>query len=179
MPYWNTEAARNMPRNLSQGDSYPDPGQRLGVGWVIAQGLLFVFFIVAMVAGDRLDQFTGLVYIQSAGLLLAIFGSVVTIWSMFQHGTRLSPFPKPVDDATLIESGPYRYVRHPMYSGIIAFVLGCSIAYAVPAAMIAAPAFLVFFMAKTGHEEELLADAVPGYRGYRSAVHWKLIPKVV
>lgn len=169
-----------MPKDIGQGD--PDAGtqeQRLGVGWVIAQGLLFVFFLVAMVGGDRLAEFAGLVYIQSAGLLLALFGSFLTIWSMLQHGSRLSPFPKPPDGAILIESGPYRYVRHPMYSGIIAFVLGSSVAYATPAAMLAAPAFLVFFMAKTGHEELLLADAVPGYRKYRSTVHWKLIPRVV
>jgi protein-S-isoprenylcysteine O-methyltransferase Ste14 len=45
--------------------------------------------------------------------------------------------------------------------------------------MLTAPAFFVFFLAKTGHEEQLLADAVPGYRAYRSTVHWKLIPRVV
>lgn len=173
-----------MPGNLSHnGSDSADPPtsseSRLGVGWVIFQGVMFVFFIVAMVAGERVQSFTGMVYLQSAGLLLAIFGSGVSIWSVLQHGSRLSPFPKPVDGAVLIESGPYRFVRHPMYSGIIAFVLGASVAYMVPAAMLAAPAFLVFFMAKTGHEELLLADAVPGYRAYRSSVHWKLIPKVI
>jgi protein-S-isoprenylcysteine O-methyltransferase Ste14 len=161
----------------------PEPASHneagLGVGWVIAQGVLVVFFVVALIAGERLQGFDGIVYLQSAGLLIALFGSFVSIWTAVQHGSRLSPFPKPVEDAVLIETGPYRFVRHPMYSGIIAFVLGCSVAYLVPAAMLTAPAFFVFFLAKTGHEEQLLADAVPGYRAYRSTVHWKLIPRVV
>jgi protein-S-isoprenylcysteine O-methyltransferase Ste14 len=157
-----------------------DPSQsNVGVSWVVVQGIMFVFFVVAMIAGERLEPFTGMVYVQAAGLLLALFGSFISIWSAIQFGGRLSPFPKPVDGAVLIETGPYRFVRHPMYSGIIAFVLGASLAYMVPAAMLASPAFLVFFMAKTGHEEALLADAVPGYRAYRSSVHWKLIPKVI
>lgn len=169
-----------MPENLSRHDSgsnHRDSGR--GVGWVVVQGALFVFFIIAMMAGERLEPFTGIVYVQSAGLLLALFGSFVSIWSVLQHGNRLSPFPKPVEDAVLIDSGPYRFVRHPMYSGIIAFVLGASIAYMVPAAMLAAPAFLVFFMAKTSHEEHMLADEVPGYRQYRSDVAWRLIPRVM
>jgi protein-S-isoprenylcysteine O-methyltransferase Ste14 len=39
--------------------------------------------------------------------------------------------------------------------------------------------FLVFFMAKTGREEEMLVATVPGYRGYRSDVAWRLIPFVM
>ena len=170
-----------MPRNLSRDSSDPvdAPDAPLGVGWVIVQGVLFVFFVIAMIGGERLDPFTGVVYVQSAGLLLALFGSIVSIWSVLQHGSRLSPFPKPVEGAVVIESGPYRFVRHPMYSGIIAFVLGASVAYMVPAAMLAAPAFLVFFMAKTGHEEQLMIDELPEYRRYRSEVPWRLIPKVM
>ncbi len=169
-----------MPRNLSQPDSSSSPDvEGLGVGWVVAQGVLFVFFVLAMIAGERLEPFTGLIYIQSAGLLIALFGSAVSLWSVLLHGGNLSPFPKPVEGAVLIESGPYRFVRHPMYSGIIAFVFGAAVAYATVAAVLAAPAFLVFFVAKSGHEETLLAKAVPGYKSYRSAVRWRLIPWVV
>jgi len=170
-----------MPRNLSAGDSGSGSSSEsgLGVGWVIVQGIIFVFFVIAMIAGDRVARFTGMVYVQSAGLLLALAGSAISIWSVVQHGRNLSPFPKPVEGAVVLEGGPYRFVRHPMYSGIIVFVLGSSIAYMVPAAMLAAPAFLVFFMAKTSHEEALLIEELPEYRKYRTAVPWRLIPKVM
>ena len=66
-----------------------------------------------------------------------------------------------------------------MYSGIIAFTLGAGIAYANPAAAVVGVVFFLFFLAKTSAEEEFLVEAVPGYRGYRSRVGWRLIPRVV
>jgi protein-S-isoprenylcysteine O-methyltransferase Ste14 len=119
------------------------------------------------------------VYLRSAGLLIALLGSFVSIWALRSFGSRVSPFPKPVEGATLIERGPYRFVRHPMYSGIIAFTFGAGLAYASPAAMLSGPLFLVFFLAKTGREEEMLVESVAGYRAYRSRVHWRLIPWVI
>jgi protein-S-isoprenylcysteine O-methyltransferase Ste14 len=66
-----------------------------------------------------------------------------------------------------------------MYSGIIAFTLGVGMAYANPVTMLSSVAFTVFFMAKSGHEEDMLVEDVPGYRNYRSAVPWRLIPFVM
>jgi protein-S-isoprenylcysteine O-methyltransferase Ste14 len=166
--------------NLHQTDhTQPDddlpPGR--GVWWLVVQGALFAFFLWAIIDGEPLEDFDGLVYFQSAGLLLGVFGAFVSGWSIFQHRSGVSPFPKPVEGAVLVESGPYHYVRHPMYSGIVAFTLGAGLAFATPAAMLVSPAFLVFFMVKSGHEEEMLVVSVPGYRQYRSDVHWRLIPR--
>ena len=68
---------------------------------------------------------------------------------------------------------------HPMYTGIIVFTLGVGLAYANPVTVMSSLAFTVFFMAKTGHEEEHLIRDVPGYRQYRSDVPWRLIPYVM
>jgi len=159
-------------------DDQPNDQPR-GVGWIVVQAGLFVFFVAALLSGETFDDFDGLIYLRSAGLLLALFGSFVSIWSVMQFGSALSPFPKPVEGATLIESGPYRFVRHPMYSGIILFTLGCGLAYANLAAALAGPMFFIFFLAKTGREEEMLVESVPGYGRYRSHVVWRLIPRIV
>jgi len=146
---------------------------------VVVQVILFVFFFVALIAGETIAEFAGLIYVRSTGLLLALVGSGISLWSALEHRFRVSPFPRPIAGARLIESGPYRFVRHPMYSGIIAFTVGAGLAYANLAAAITGIMFFVFFMAKTGREEEMLLVAVPGYRGYRSAVPWRLIPRVI
>lgn len=166
-----------MPDNLSHSDSdIPEPEDSLGVGWVIAQAILFVIFLMAIISGDSVEEVPGLIFAQIVGLVVAGAGSAVSIWSLMQHGWQVSPFPKPMDGAHLIESGPYRYVRHPMYSGIILFTLGVGLAYASPVAVLSSVTFLVFFMAKTGREEEMLVRSVEGYRSYRSDVPWRLIP---
>jgi protein-S-isoprenylcysteine O-methyltransferase Ste14 len=164
-----------MPDNLSQSNS----DMSLGVGWVIAQGALFVFFLIALISGDSVGVVPGLIFAQIIGLALALAGAGLSLWSLMQHGWSVSPFPRPVDGAQLISSGPYRYVRHPMYSGIVLFTLGVGLAYTNPAVLLASFTFLVFFMAKTGREEEMLVEGVPGYRIYRSDVPWRLIPFVM
>lgn len=169
-----------MPSNLSQDDSYLDPEQQpLGVGWVVAQAVLFVFFLVALIVGEPFPEFAGVIYVRSTGLLLALIGAGVSLWSVLEHRFQVSPFPRPLAGARLIDTGPYRFVRHPMYAGIIAFTIGTGLAYANTAATITGLIFFIFFMAKTSREEEMLVVIVPGYRAYRSAVPWRFLPKVV
>lgn len=164
-----------MPDNMSRSDS--DMGR--GVGWVAAQGVLFAFFLTAIIFGEPVDEIPGLIFAQIVGVIVGAGGAGVSLWALLQHGWNVSPFPRPAEGALLVDSGPYRYVRHPMYSGIIAFTLGVGLAYANPVAMLSSVTFLVFFMAKTGREEEMLVDTVDGYRAYRSRVPWSLIPFVV
>ncbi len=164
-----------MPKNLSRSDS----DMSLGVGWVIAQGVLFLFFLIAVVSGETVADVPGLVYAQVIGLVVATGGAAISLWSLREHGWQVSPFPKPTDGALLVESGPYRLVRHPMYTGIIVFTLGVGLAYANPVVLLMSFTFTVFFMAKTGREEDMLVERIAGYGAYRSDVPWRIIPFVM
>jgi protein-S-isoprenylcysteine O-methyltransferase Ste14 len=150
-----------------------------GTGWVVGQGAIFIFFLIAVVFGDTVEDVPGLILAQIIGLIMGISGAAISAWALLQHGWQVSPFPKPVDGAHLVASGPYRYVRHPMYTGIVIFTLGVGLAYANPAVLLSSVTFLVFFMAKTGREEEMLVDNVDGYRSYRTSVPWRIIPFVM
>jgi len=166
-----------MPENMSQNDS--DSDRERGVWWVVAQGLLFVFFIIAVIGGDAVSDIPGLVVVWIVGVLLALGGAALSVWSVLLHGSRLSPFPFPVEGMQVIDRGPYRYMRHPMYSGIVVFTLGVGLAYGKPVVLLSSLTFLVFFVAKSGHEEEMMIKYMDGYREYRSAVPWRIIPYIV
>lgn len=167
-----------MPENLSHDDS-DMPSRGRGGWWVAGQVVLFLFFFASVVFGEPVTETPGLVFAQITGVIVALFGAGISVWAFRYHGSSLTPFPRPSEGMHLIEGGPYRYVRHPMYSGIIAFTLGVGMAYANPVTMLSSVAFTVFFMAKSGHEEDMLVEDVPGYRNYRSAVPWRLIPFVM
>lgn len=167
-----------MPENLSDND-LDSVHEGRGGAWVVGQALLFGLFLGSLIWGEPVDDVPGIVVIQIVGLALAVIGAAMSGWAAVHHGTRLTPFPKPTEGMPLIDSGPYRIVRHPMYTGIIAFVLGVGLAYANLATVLTGIAFIVFFMAKTGEEEDMLIRNVPGYREYRSSVHWRLIPYVM
>ena len=166
-----------MPENMSQDDSTTIRDR--GVAWVVAQGLIFVFFLIAVFADDAVSGIPGLVFVWIIGVGVAVAGSALTVWAVVLHGSRLSPLPFPVDGAPVIDSGPYRYVRHPMYSGIVLFTLGVGLAYGKPIVLLSSLTFLVFFVAKSGHEEDMMIEHMDGYREYRTRVPWRIIPYVV
>ena len=172
---FNAIGTRVMPDNLSQNDSHMPPSGR-GAGWVVAQVGLFGLFVATLFAGDGVPDLPGIVFAQIVGVIVALGAAAFSIWAFRYHGSNLTPFPRPVEGMGLIEEGPYRYVRHPMYTSIIFFSLGVGLAYANAATMLSSVVFVVFFMAKSGHEEDMLVAEVPGYRQYRSDVPWRLIP---
>ena len=52
-----------------------------------------------------------------AGGVLVVLGGTLVLASVIRLGPHLTAVPYPKDDATLVESGPYQIVRHPIYSG--------------------------------------------------------------
>lgn len=103
-----------------------------------------------------------------AGVFLAAAGSI-------RLGRNLTPLPVPKKHATLVVTGVYRLVRHPIYSGIVLMAFGwgmwldswLTVAYAL--------LLFLFFDIKSRHEERLLAEKFPEYAVYRKNVK-KLIP---
>lgn len=160
---------------MSRIDSYMERE----IGWVVVQGVIFALFVFAVVFGDTLNEVPGLIFARMVGVVIGVGGAGVALWALVAHGGVVSPLPRPVENAQLIDSGPYRHVRHPMYSGVVIFTVGVGLAYANPAVLLVSATFLVFFMAKTEREEEMLVVRVEGYRAYRSEVAWRIIPFVM
>ncbi len=121
---------------------------------------------------------------SSYALLGSIVGSVAILVGglgfaagIFRLGINLAAVPYPKDQGTLIETGPYRLVRHPMYSCLILMALGWSfwihgwltIGYAL--------ILFVFFDIKARREEKWLTEKFAGYPAYQARVR-KLIPYV-
>ncbi len=103
-----------------------------------------------------------------AGLLL-----IALAFASLRGAIQIAPEPK--RGAQLVETGVYKYLRHPVYTGIIFCVIGLflrqpSIWVAVVTAMV-----IIFLFFKARFEEELLLAAYPGYAAYRAKT-WGLLP---
>ena len=150
-----------------------------GGWWVLAQLGLFSLYLYALVGTDGLTEGFGLGFARITGVVTVVIGIGVAGWSMVILGNDLTIFPHPVEEATLVDQGPYRLVRHPIYFGVILGAVGLALAFANPAAVIVSLVFIPFFMAKTGFEEDRLVENVPGYREYRSTIPYRIIPRVM
>ena len=90
--------------------------------WLVAlQGLLFLLVAVtAFLPGPTL--FSSLV----VGLACVVVGAAVVLWTGRALGASLTPNPSP-NGAGMVASGPYRFARHPMYSGLVVICLGVAV----------------------------------------------------
>lgn len=128
-------------------------------------GAQFVLLAVIVLApGDPAWSLPGLVRI--AGWLIAGAGVAAIVWGARSLGSGITPHPAPTPDATLRTDGPYRHVRHPIYSGVLLFAAGITLASAGPLKAAAFALLLVVLSIKARFEEGLLAEHFPGYESY-------------
>ena len=75
--------------------------------------------------------------------------------------------PAPREGGVLVAHGPYRWIRHPMYSAVIAFGLACAWSGAAPWAWLFFGALVAVLFTKAAYEERWMLEAHPGYAAYR------------
>jgi protein-S-isoprenylcysteine O-methyltransferase Ste14 len=78
----------------------------------------------------------------------------------------------------VIEDGPYRFVRHPGYTGGIVAHLALPIALGSLVALLPAALGCALIAVRTFSEERTLMRDLPGYTEYRRKVRWRLVPGV-
>ena len=98
---------------------------------------------------------------QSIGAILCCAGIALAIWARRNLGTNWSGAPSVKEGHELVTFGPYRFVRHPIYTGIIAAFLG--------SALVGGPTWLILFLIMGGMfiwririEEGFMMQLFPG-----------------
>lgn len=136
------------------------------------KGIVFVAIQLSLIAAYFLltHSFSILVPepIAKAAGIIAILGIVLTSIATIQLNTHLSPFPKPKANATLIQTGAYRFIRHPIYSGLFLFALGWAVHDGNAIRICISFALLSLFYLKAKFEEQLLEKAFGQYPTYKA-----------
>lgn len=97
---------------------------------------------------------------------LMLLGLFIAIWARATLGGNWSARVTLKEDHELIERGPYRLIRHPIYSGLLLMILGTAILAAQMGAFIALTICFCGFWLKLRQEEALLTKHLPGYSEY-------------
>lgn len=110
-----------------------------------------------------------------AGSALIFTGGILAAAGFFSLGKNLTVLPRPKDNANLVETGAYRLVRHPIYSGLFFAFLGWGLH--VHGWLTIGYALLLFICLdiKARREERWLTEKFQGYDAYRRRVR-RLIP---
>ena len=109
-------------------------------------------------------------FIPSAGLIL---------WTMAEN-TYLSKMVRIQKDRghKVCTTGPYKFVRHPMYFGTILFILCFPLFFGSLYALIPSLIIVLLFILRTSLEDKTLHKELPDYKEYAKSVRYKLIPRV-
>lgn len=111
------------------------------------------------------------------GVVCILGGGMLALSGLLRLGPNLTPLPYPRDGSVLIESGAYRLVRHPIYSGLVCAALGWGLLVHGGLTVIYALLLFVLFDLKSRKEEAWLRAKFPAYAGYQRRVR-RLIPFV-
>jgi protein-S-isoprenylcysteine O-methyltransferase Ste14 len=128
------------------------------LGLVIGQ-----FSCIALLALTA-PVFSSVVWILSIQVLGVAWG-LYSIFEMRSGNLTASPLPR--KDSSLVTSGPYRYVRHPMYTGLIMIFLPAVAENLTPTRLVVLTLFLLIISFKIKLEEELLGARYPDYSDYK------------
>ena len=149
---------------------------KYGEWYVVAQvGLLFIAVFGPFSWRGWPFPASKLAFIVGSVFLLS--GSLLFISVILRLGANFSALPYPKPESTLIETGPYRIVRHPMYSGAILIAFGWALLIHSWLAIGTALVLFVLFDLKSRREEAWLKEKFPGYITYQQRVR-KLVPLI-
>lgn len=109
--------------------------------------------------------------------LAKIVGFFIIAISIFQLRKQLSPFPSPREGGKLIISGIFKYIRHPIYSGLLLLFFGFAFYQGSFYKMIIAFLLLILFYYKSIYEEKQLSHKFKNYVNYRKDAG-RFLPKI-
>jgi protein-S-isoprenylcysteine O-methyltransferase Ste14 len=103
-----------------------------------------------------------------AGRAAEVVGILITVGAATALGRGLTAAPLPNEHAQLRTRGLYRYVRHPIYSGLLLFAIARTLTRGSVWVAAACGLLIVLINVKARWEEGHLLRRFPGYRSYAS-----------
>ena len=111
---------------------------------------------------------------------ITVIGLLITLWARRVIGTNWSWSVVFKERHELIEGGPYRFVRHPIYSGVLLMLFGTMLVWGRLVGVVAFVGIVVGLSVKASLEERLLMRHFPeAYAEYRQRVRAAVIPFVI
>ena len=117
---------------------------------------------------------TGAVWIT-----IEIIGIVIAFWAIIEMRikSKISIAPLPRSGAQLISSGPYRYIRHPMYLSLLLMFVPLIVSHYNLLRLLVLGVLYVNLLFKLLFEEAILKENLEGYADYMQK-SWRIIPFV-
>jgi protein-S-isoprenylcysteine O-methyltransferase Ste14 len=118
-------------------------------------------------------------WIHITGLVIFALGNAFVSWAMISNIYFSTVVRIQYDRGhTVSIGGPYRFMRHPGYVGMIIYLLASPIILGSIWALIPASLAVILFIIRTAFEDNTLKNKLEGYKEYAERVKYRLIPGI-
>ncbi|HZK76826.1 MAG TPA: isoprenylcysteine carboxylmethyltransferase family protein [Candidatus Kapabacteria bacterium] len=146
----------------------------------LIQGFASLTFIGMMILPSLDHRFSWSrvpLFMEIAGDVLVALGFYF-IFLVFKENSFTSATIEVAENQTVIATGPYAFVRHPMYAGALVMLFGTPLALGSWWGMSMFAAIMLVIAWRLLEEEKFLARSLPGYAEYCRKIRYRLIPFV-
>ncbi|MBI4670081.1 MAG: isoprenylcysteine carboxylmethyltransferase family protein [Chloroflexi bacterium] len=117
--------------------------------------------------------------VQWFGVVLMIAGSIISSWALvvnkfFSGVVRIQT----ERGHTVVNSGPYKFVRHPGYAGALLYYIGAPLGLGAFGAMLPALFIIGVLIVRTALEDQTLQQELAGYSEYAKQTRYRLLPRI-
>jgi protein-S-isoprenylcysteine O-methyltransferase Ste14 len=164
-----------LERRMKAGPQHEKEGSQK----IIVSLIIFAFFVFLIL--PPLDYRVGLspvpAYLSFTGDILIVSSFFFIFWVLRVNSFAAANISV-ADDHRVIDTGPYAYVRHPMYAGALWLFIGVPLALGSWLTICLLPLILPLLVWRLLDEERILRRDLPGYNEYASRVRQRLIPYI-
>jgi len=150
------------------------PAQRLVM---LGASLGYISLLVLPALDRRFDWSDVSPAVVLAGDVLVVVGFYF-IHRVYRENTFTSATIEIAPNQTVVSTGPYAIVRHPMYASALLYLVGTPLALGSYWGLIGVAVMLPFLIWRLFDEERMLVADLTGYVEYRRKVRYRLIPFV-
>jgi len=139
----------------------------------------FAWFVFMSLDAVRFHWSPIPLWLQLVGAVM-LLSSFYVLFLTFRENSYLSPVVRIQEERghAVVSTGPYRYVRHPMYAGILVFVVGTSLLLASWYGVLLGFIFIAILARRAVLEERTLLKELRGYAAYTAQVKYRFIPYI-
>ncbi len=170
---------RRDPALVERRMTQDEGGEKEKLQRIVIRVLRLLGAVMLVVAG--LDHRFGWSVVPLAGVVaggvLFVAGAAV-VFAVFRENTYTSSIIEVATDQTVVDTGPYGILRHPMYTGTLLMGIASPLLLGSCWAALLLPPGWVLLAVRILAEERLLARQLPGYAEYMGRTRSRLIPGV-
>jgi len=144
---------------------------------MVFMSLGFIALLVVPSVDRRFGWSTVPAFAVLAGDTLVAVGFYF-IFLVYRENTFTSATIEVVPDQTVVSSGPYSIVRHPMYASALLYLAGTPLALGSYWGLVPLTLMAPFLVWRLFDEERLLREKLPGYTDYQKKVRHRLVPRI-